>query len=119
MPDAIRVNEDRGVIEVQSYGMVSEEDIAGSITQVRHLFHSKGMSKILVDTTQQKTMPSTIGIYELFSTFPPELRLALLTQKSQATAEDLLFAETVGMNRGVRVKIFHEKEAALQWLDIG
>jgi hypothetical protein len=119
MPDEIRVNEDRGIIEVHSYGMVSKEDIAESITKVRQILNVKQISKILVDTTKQETMPSTIDTFELFSTFSLEFKLALLIEQSQMTAEDITFAETVGVNRGVRVKIFHEKKQALQWLDSG
>ena len=40
-----------------------------------------------------------------------------MIQQSQMTVEDISFAETVGVNRGVKIKIFHEKEQALQWLD--
>ena len=117
MPDKIRVNEELGIIEVQSYGMVSKEDIAESITQVRHIFDTKGLNKVLVDTTRQETMPSTVGIYDLFSTFPRKFKLAMLIEESQATKKDISFAETVGSNRAVQVKIFHEKEQALHWLD--
>ena len=78
MPDRIRLNEDHGVIEVQSYGQVSKKDIAESISKVREVLSSKGISKILVDTTKQETMPSTTDIYMLFSDFPREFRLALL-----------------------------------------
>ncbi len=117
MPDRIQVDEDRGIIEVESYGVVSKEDIAESITKVRQLLNEKGINRILVDTTGQETMPDTIGIFDLFSTFPREFRLALLVQKSQATAEDIRFLETVGVNRGILVQIFHEGEKALQWLN--
>ncbi len=119
MPDKIRVLEDRGIIQVQSYGVVTKEDIAESITKVRQILDTEGISKILVDTTRQETMPSTIGIFELFSTFPREFMLALLIQPSQATAEDISFAETVGLNRGIQVKVFYEQGHALQWLDNG
>jgi ethanolamine utilization protein EutP (predicted NTPase) len=116
MPDRIEVNEDVGIIKVESYGVVSKEDIANSITKIRQILNEKGINKILVDTTKQETMPSTYGIFDLFSTFPREFRLALLTQQSQATAEDISFVETVGVNHGVQVKIFHEEEQALQWM---
>ena len=62
-------------------------------------------------------MPHTMGIFDLFSTFPREFRLALLVQESQATAQEIRFAETVSVNRGILVQIFHEEDKALQWLD--
>ena len=119
MPDNIRVNEERGIIEVQSYGIVSKEDIVDSMIQARRIFDTKGFNRILVDTTKQEKMPTITDIFDLFSTFPREFRLAMLIQESQVTAEDISFTETVGVNRGVRVKIFHEKEQAMHWLDKG
>jgi hypothetical protein len=117
MPDKIQVDEDRGIIEVESFGEVSKADIAQSISNVRQILIEKGINKILVDARKQETMPSTMGIFNLFSTFPREFRLALLAAQSQETEEDLSFAETVGMNRGVRLRIFYEKAQALRWLD--
>ncbi|MFC1604120.1 hypothetical protein ACFL5F_03745 [Planctomycetota bacterium] len=66
---------------------------------------------------RQETMPGIIGIYDLFSNFLREFKLALVIKESQATVKDISFAETVGVNRSVRVKIFHKKEQALHWLE--
>ena len=115
MPDEIRVDEELGIIEVRSYGEVSKEDIAKSIAEVRHIFATKGIDKIFVDTTKQENMPGTVQIYDLFRSFPREFKLALLMQEPQATERDIAFAETVASNRGAQVKIFYEKERALAW----
>lgn len=64
-------------------------------------------------------MPGTISIFDLFSTFPRDFRLALLVDVSQVTKKDISFVETIGMNRGVMVRIYYEKEQALQWLEKG
>ena len=119
MPDEIRVNEDRCIIEIDSCGAVSNKDIARSISKVQQILADKGISKILVDTTKQDTMPGTMDIFELFSTFPREFTLALLLDKRQRTEADLSFAENVGVNRGILMQIFYDKERALQWLDNG
>ena len=117
MPDRIQVNEERGLIEISSFGEVSIGDIAQSISIVQKIFHEKGINKILVDTREQVSMPDSSGIFELFSTFPREFRLALLVVESQATEEDISFGETVGGNRGVLVKRFYDEEQAVQWLN--
>lgn len=119
MPDKIRLNEDRGIIEIESYSVITKVDIAESISKVQQILNDKGINKILVDTTKQDTMPSTLAIFDLYSTFPQEFRIAILIQKSQVTAEDISSAETVAVNRGVLMKVFCEKEPALQWLDNG
>ncbi len=64
-------------------------------------------------------MPSTIDTFELFATLVREFKLALFIQQSQMTAADIALAETVGVNRGVQVKLFHDNEQALQWLGNG
>ena len=116
MPDKVFFNEDIGVIEVESYGVVTKNDIQESIRTILQIAQDKGINWLLVDTTRQETMPSTTGIYDIFSTFPRSLKLALLVQPSQTTAEDIRFVETVGVNRGFSMQIFHSREEALKWL---
>lgn len=43
MPDRIRLNEDRGVIEIESYGVVTKVDIEESISEVLQILIDKGM----------------------------------------------------------------------------
>ena len=52
MPDKIRVNDARGIIEVQSYGEVTKKDIAESISKIQQILKTKGINEILVDTTK-------------------------------------------------------------------
>ena len=118
MPDKIQVNETLGIIEVESSGVVSKEDIVDSITKMRQILDEKGLYKTLVDTTLQETMPSITDVYTIFSNFPREFKIALLVQESQKTQYENSFGETVGKNRGLRVQIFLEKEQAHQWLNI-
>ncbi len=117
MPDQVRVDEEAGIIRVQSYGAVSKDDVAESIKQIRQIFSELGFNRILVDTTGQETMANAAEIFELFSNFPRELILAMITDQAQATAKDIAFIETVGVNRGFMMKVFHEEEQALQWLN--
>jgi hypothetical protein len=118
MPDKIFVNEDLDIIEVESFGEVTADEIARSIAKVREIYSEKGVSKILVDTCKQESLPTTIDIFDLFSTFPREFKLAILVKQSQITEEDLDFIETIAVNRAIRMKIFSERDVALEWLDI-
>lgn len=118
MPDRIHIDESRGLIEIESVGVVTKADIAASIATIRQHAESKNIHRILVDTTMQATMPSTTEIYELFSEFPRRTRTALLTDESQPTAEDVAFVESVSINRGTQMKIFFKKDEALAWLGV-
>ncbi len=117
MHDGIKVDEDRGIIEVFSYAKSSKKDIAKAISEAQQIFRDRGFNKILADTTKQDAMPNTIDVFELFSNFPREFRTAMVLNKNQKTKKDLIFAETVAENRGVRIKIFYDRELAIQWLD--
>jgi hypothetical protein len=117
MPDQVRVDEDAGIIRIESLGEVSKDDIAVSIEKIRQIFSELGFNRILVDTTGQEAMASTAEIFELFSSFPREFVLAMIAEQSQVTAKDIAFAETVGVNRGLMMKVFHEEEKALEWLN--
>jgi len=101
---------------VQSFGLVTKEDIGKSIEEVQRIRKTTGHNKILVDTTKQEKMPDTISIFQLFSNFPKEFMCALLLNRYQDTEDDLSFVENVGANRGVRLQLFYDKEKALEWL---
>lgn len=116
MPDDIKINKEYGVIEIRSFGKVSMKDIESSIKRVKQIHEEIGIDKVLVDTTEQESMPSTINIFEIFSKFPRDVKVALLTNICQITSQDIHFAETVAQNRGIRINEFEAQENALNWL---
>lgn len=116
MPDIVRVNEDLGIVEIESHGVVSKDDIAASFEALKQILAERKIDKLLVDTTKQETMPTTGEIYELFTAFPPELKMALLIDTSQATADDISLVETVTVNRAIAARIFTDRDDAIQWL---
>ena len=117
MPDEVRLNRELDIIEVESFGVVTREDISGSIQQIQRIQEETGVNRLLVDTTRQKTLPDAIEIFEIFSVYPREIRTALLVDKSQATARDVEFVETVALNRGKHMQVHYDREKALRWLN--
>ena len=61
-----------------------------------------------LDTMQVMSQLPVLG-------FPADYRLALVItdEKMRASAQ---FAETVAVNRGIAVRVFDERDAALRWL---
>lgn len=116
MPDEVRLNRELSIIEVKSYGVVTRDDISNSIRLIQEIQEETGVSKLLVDTTEQEALPDAIEIFEIFSVYPREIKTALLVDESQATAKDVEFVETVARNRGKLVCLHHDRELALQWL---
>lgn len=116
MPDEFTINEKLGLMEIVSHGVVTAEDINSSIEKAKQVLSTKGINKLLVETTTQTKMPGTVSIFNIFSNFPREINLALIYKPDQLTAEDILFAENVAVNRGIRMKIFSNKKKAIAWL---
>lgn len=117
MPDKVRLNEELDIIEVHSYGEVTGDDISSSIRQIREIQQASGVSRLLVDTTQQESLPSVFEILEIFSRYPREIKTALLVDRSQQTAHDVEFVETVGVNRGKKIQLHYDRAKALRWLN--
>jgi len=117
MPDKINVNEELGIIEVESFGLVTKDDISESINAARELHDSKDVVKILVDATKQNKMPGTVDIYNLFANLPLKFKIAILARESGANFNDLKFGVTVAKNRGTLIKLYTEKQEALDWLN--
>lgn len=117
MPERVTIREDLQIIQVDSYGDVTEEDLKGSLDEVMRVHGETGISKVLVDATQETSLPQTFPLFE----FGAELAAELLTIQfgvavSPEVADDLRFLENVTRNRGMNVKMFDSTDAALAWL---
>ncbi len=116
MPDTVAFNPSLEIIEVQSFGVVTKADILDSIDRIQQLQEKHRTERLLVDTRRQESLPNPIEIFEIFSMYPREIKTALLVNKSQTTAKDVELVETVALNRGKRVRIFHDHGAEMEWL---
>ena len=79
---------------------------------------AEGISRVLVDVTDVTEQPSITDQYSATvansSLGPRQPRCALLGRPDQTN--DLSFMETVGRNRGMRIRVFTDKSEALAWL---
>ena len=119
MPEVVTVNETLGIIEVRSYGEVSEQDLARSREQVSDIMREQGIMKVLVDAREETSLPSTFPLFLFGSSFAQSdiLRsMTLAAVVSEMTKKHLAFIETVARNRGVEIRIFDSMDAALAWL---
>ena len=116
MPSSVKLNKAGDVIEIQSYGVVTKENIAESITKIKELNANTTVSTILVDTTEQEKLPDAFKLLELAKTFPRGMKVAMLIKETQPTKKDIHFVETANLNRGVDVKYFTDINQAMDWL---
>lgn len=117
MPDKFEINEKLGLMEIYSYGIVTAEDIDQSIEKAQNALKKYGLNKLLVDSRKQEKMPGAVSIFRIFSNFPRHISLAILAEKKQVTVNDIIFGENVAVNRGIRMRVFYDREAAVEWLN--
>ena len=70
MPETIRVDRQRNVIIIDSYGDVAKSDLSGSLQSVLRIAREEGVNKVMVDARRQNSLAS-IGratVCSLFST---------------------------------------------------
>ncbi len=117
MPEKIILNEQRGIIEVSSYGIVTKQDIMNTVDAALKITRGKGINKVLVDTREQTAMPDSSEVVDIFSDFPDDFKVAMLVSEEQPTAKGVAFLETVAVNRFFNYRIFSSEEQALAWLN--
>ena len=104
---------------VQEHGEVTEQDFARSVDEIRRLSTEQGCLRVLVDTTRQTTPTSASSLYERGAHVATQLqildlRLAILVEDRLRESHE--FFENVAVNRGLKVQVFRDETAALDWL---
>jgi hypothetical protein len=117
VPDLVEINKEDGIIEIKSFGVLSQRDFESSVAEVNRIKNETGVNKVLVDTREQELVPDITTLFKLFSESLSELKVAMFANKEQSTLSALQFSETVAHNRKVEIKIFFLREAALVWLN--
>ena len=120
MPYKIEIVSDPGYILVNQSGNVDVGEMENIRKAVFKQVVEHGLSKVAVDVSN---MTNEYTISEFFNitvenaahkTDFPKPRVCLIVRKDQE--ENARFVENVGVNRGMPIKYFTDKEAALEWL---
>ena len=119
MPERVSVREDIGVIVVHSFGEVTEQDISESQEVVLKYARERNYTKILVDASEETSLPSTMKLFDVGTRISGSdilrtMRFAVVI--SEDTKDDIAFLETLLVNRGILIRIFHSMDTALAWL---
>lgn len=120
MPGRIHFNEVNNIIEIHSWGELTNSDLFHSQGEVERLHQENGTMKMLFDTKAVDLLPSPYALYEFVNSLlvagkPGVLRLALHT--SFNLRDDIRFVETVAVNRGILARSFLDYSEALAWLN--
>ncbi len=117
MPQEVKINREREIIEIRSYGHVSFQDAAQTMSDVGQINREIGFSNLLEDARDETSTLGTVDMFVFFSTRVPRfLRMATFVTEETKTKDQRRFGETVAKNRGYRVQLFNCKTEALCWL---
>jgi len=117
MPEKVSIREDLQVIQVESYGEVTSEDLKESLAAVSRIQQERGLTRLFVDATKETSVPGTSKIFDFGQKVGMELRgWRVAIAVSPATATDLSFFQNIALNRGAHVETFDSTDTALAWL---
>jgi hypothetical protein len=112
-----------GVIETLYSGELTPDELYAAAQAALALGQEHSVLRFLGDCTGLQGGHSVIDLYgvlELLQAagFAPPMREALLMPATPdaAMSEEVAFWQNACLNRGVEVRIFHERAAALDWL---
>jgi hypothetical protein len=117
MPEEVSVLADLGIIQIDSYGDVTEGDLLVSMAEILAIQKKRGLSRIFVDASRGTSLPNTLPLHQFGSMLSKDamtLKFALLVNNQ--VRKDVHFLETVMRNRGMEVKMFDSREEAMAWL---
>jgi hypothetical protein len=117
MPEEVSILEDLGIIQVDSYGRVTEGDLLVSMEEILAIQKERGLSRVFVDASRETALPSALPLHQFGSVLSQDattLKFAVLV--SDQVREDLRFLETVTQKRGMQVRMFDSRAEALAWL---
>ncbi len=117
MPETVTVREDLQIIQVESSGDISVEDLQGSLAEILRLHEERGLNRVLVDCRRQESLPATMPVFEFGEAVPAVLgSVSIAIALSPHTWEEIQFFETVARHRGAHVQSFDSTDEALKWL---
>jgi hypothetical protein len=121
MPWTIRILETLGIVETTFSGVCGPEAVEEGARASIAAANENDMHRFLADCTELDTGASPLELYkltELYKRLPLPINTveAVLIPKNPDAAEGMGLYETMSLNRGVRVRIFDDREKAIKWL---
>lgn len=109
------------IIETQYIGILSPEELRSAFDQTVALAEQHQVTLFIADCSQLTGGHSLFDLYELIkiigaSDLRHSFKEALLLSDLPAVNEDVKFWETACRNQGLQVKVFQDRQAALDWL---
>jgi hypothetical protein len=119
----VRFDEASGVVEMVFAGTQDPRELDAAMTRAGTLGAEMLTNRYLVDCRDIGSAGSpfdVLAVAELLSSLPSGVieREAVLLPKDAAVARDFEFFETACRNRGLNVRVFHDRDEALAWVGV-
>ena len=117
MPERVTIREDLQIIQVDSFGDVTIDDLMASLQTIVKIHQEREIRKVFIDARKQTSLPSTAPNFEFGSRMAQAERgMRVAVAASPELKAKLEFIATVAENRGAIIQIFDSVEEALAWL---
>ncbi len=108
-------------IEVSYTGNVSDEEFRNAITEFVIFNSEKHCLLVLTDLREMTVTPSILNVYDSINMFEKmgidsRTSEALILPENKFIEKNVKFYENACLNRGYNVRIFYNREDALNWL---
>ena len=122
MPSTLEYNPELGIVQLKYVGRVTGDEFKETTFEAQDLAKKNNTNLFLIDDSELEDAGLLHDLYNLPALYE-ELgvdrvsKVALLLPRlSAAAAEDARFYETICVNRGWLVKVFTERQEAINWL---
>jgi len=120
--NTITYSEDIDAVEVTYSGRVAPVEVQEAIRAALAMAVERQCRRFLVDAADLQnssgTLTDTYDLPKVFEHFP-DIRTykdAIILPRRKAEAHDIKFFETTARNRGFNVRVFSDRQAAIDWL---
>ena len=112
----ILIKQSEAYVILKHWGEINNQELSDGRNEALKKIDAFGYRNLLVDV--QDVIPTSLIDAFTFTTshvevLPEYLKIALLSRKDDQVA---IFAEAIAQNRGINMRMFHEKNAAVVWL---
>jgi hypothetical protein len=121
MPWNVRAVQESSFLEVVFTGAVTPKELQAASKQSLSIAREKGLTRLLSDCSAFKGGHSVFDLFTLANDLKAEsialvLKQAIILPGNQEAADLVRFWETTCANRGILVRIFDDRQRAVDWL---
>lgn len=119
MPCRVFLNSESPHAEATYFGTLTPTDLDVSAREIMALMLESKTMLLLADCTGVTGGHSVFDLYALadwIKAHAPHIREAVVLPTLDLAAENVRFWETTCRNRGLAVRIFNDRQGALEWL---